>query len=81
MRATLTPDVLTFRSVLASGPLISARRSDEAPVLISIGDRTPGIIYEPDGGFELFIGGDPGLAHRSNWLPSSSFALVSGLTD
>jgi hypothetical protein len=43
----------------------------------SIGDRTPGIIYEPDGSLELFIGGDPGLAHRSNWLPSSGapFAL------
>jgi hypothetical protein len=43
----------------------------------SIGDRTPGITYEADGSLELFIGGDPGLAHTCNWLPSSGapFAL------
>jgi hypothetical protein len=43
----------------------------------SIGDRTPGLVYDSDGGLELFIGADPGPTHHANWLPSSGapFAL------
>ncbi len=43
----------------------------------SIGDRTPGLVYDPDGSLELLIGADPGPARRTNWLPSSGapFAL------
>jgi hypothetical protein len=46
----------------------------------AINDRTPGLVYRPDGGLDLWIGGgDPGPDKRSNWLPSPAsgpFAMV-----
>lgn len=37
----------------------------------SIGDRTPGITYGPDGSLRLIIqSSDPGPEKRSNWLPA-----------
>ncbi|HUD91641.1 DUF1214 domain-containing protein [Sphingobium sp.] len=37
----------------------------------SIGDRTPGLAYGPDGSLRLLIqNGDPGVDKRSNWLPA-----------
>ena len=37
----------------------------------TIGDRTPGLIYDADGGLQIWISRtDPGDARRSNWLPA-----------
>jgi hypothetical protein len=37
----------------------------------SIGDRTPGLAYNPDGSLDIYIQTDPPAAdQRSNWLPS-----------
>jgi hypothetical protein len=51
--------------------------ADNALDRYSIGDRTPGLAYEPDGSLELLCGADPGESRRANWLPSSGapFAL------
>ncbi|TDF86259.1 DUF1254 domain-containing protein [Pseudomonas sp. H9] len=36
----------------------------------SIGDRTPGLVKDPDGGLTLYLQtDDPGVQKRSNWLP------------
>jgi hypothetical protein len=36
----------------------------------SIGDRTPGIVWEPDGGIRIVIQREsPGAEHAANWLP------------
>ena len=44
----------------------------------AIGDRTPGLTRDADGGLTLWIGPDPGEARRANWLPAPDgrFALV-----
>jgi hypothetical protein len=44
----------------------------------AIGDRTPGLTRDADGGVTLWIGPDPGEARRGNWLPAPDgrFALV-----
>jgi hypothetical protein len=46
----------------------------------AINDRTPGLVYRPDGGLDIWIGAaDPGPDKRSNWLPSPAsgpFAMV-----
>lgn len=45
----------------------------------AIGDRTPGLLKEADGGVALRIGAaDPGGALRANWLPAPAgpFALI-----
>jgi len=37
----------------------------------SIGDRTPGLKYDPDGGLTLYVGhASPGKEKESNWLPA-----------
>ena len=37
----------------------------------SIGDRTPGVKRDRDGGLTLYIGGQsPGRGKESNWLPA-----------
>ena len=37
----------------------------------AIGDRTPGLKYNPDGSLDLWIGRDhPGADRESNWLPA-----------
>jgi hypothetical protein len=46
----------------------------------AINDRTPGLVYRPDGGLDIWIGAaDPGPDKRSNWLPSPAsgpFAMI-----
>jgi hypothetical protein len=36
----------------------------------SIGDRTPGLVYGPDGSLDIYIQGSPPEGNESNWLPS-----------
>jgi hypothetical protein len=37
----------------------------------SLGDRTPGLSYDDDGGLTIWLQPDsPGAAHQSNWLPT-----------
>jgi hypothetical protein len=37
----------------------------------TIGDRTPGLKYDPDGALEITIArSDPGADQRANWLPA-----------
>ena len=37
----------------------------------AIGDRTPGLVRDPDGGVTLHLAhDDPGDARRANWLPA-----------
>jgi hypothetical protein len=46
----------------------------------AINDRTPGLIYRPDGGLDIWISAaDPGPDKRANWLPSPAagpFAMI-----
>lgn len=46
----------------------------------SIGDRTPGVTKDPDGGLSIYIGGaSPGAEKEGNWLPgpvSGPFTLT-----
>jgi hypothetical protein len=48
--------------------------------LVSIGDRTEGLAYEPGGALDIWIGRtDPGGARTANWLPAprqGPFALT-----
>jgi hypothetical protein len=42
---------------------------DNAIGRYSIGDRTPGLLWQPDGGLRIRLQpGDPGAGH--NWLPT-----------
>ncbi len=36
----------------------------------SIGNRTPGVKYNPTGSLDIYIQSTPPAGHRSNWLPS-----------
>jgi hypothetical protein len=36
----------------------------------AIGDRTPGLAYEPDGSLDLFIHNEPPTGLETNWLPA-----------
>jgi hypothetical protein len=39
----------------------------------SVGDRTPGIVREPEGGIRIVIQSEsPGAEHEANWLPCPS---------
>jgi hypothetical protein len=46
----------------------------------AINDRTPGLVFRPDGGLDIWIGAaDPGPDKRANWLPSPAtgpFAML-----
>ncbi len=45
----------------------------------SIGDRTKGLVYEPDGSLTLYVGHDrPGKDKEANWLPApaAKYSLV-----
>ncbi|WP_271066241.1 DUF1254 domain-containing protein [Caulobacter sp. NIBR1757] len=46
----------------------------------SIGDRTPGLVYNPDGSLDLWITReDPGGARSANWLPAPDGAFILSL--
>jgi hypothetical protein len=38
----------------------------------SIGDRTKGLVYGPDGSLDIYVQGTPPVGNGSNWLPSPS---------
>ncbi len=45
----------------------------------SIGDRTPGLVYDEDGGLRIYLShASPGDARASNWLPApdGKYSLV-----
>ena len=41
----------------------------------SIGDRTKGLTYNPDGSLDVYIQSEPPSGHESNWLPSPPSGL------
>ena len=39
----------------------------------SVGDRTPGLVQDPDGGLTIYLQpGSPGKEREANWLPTSA---------
>ena len=43
----------------------------------SVGDRTPGLVRDPDGGLTIYLQpGSPGTEREPNWLPTSARASV-----
>ena len=39
----------------------------------SVGDRTPGLVHDPDGGLTIYLQpGSPGKEREPNWLPTSA---------
>ncbi|MDM5328239.1 DUF1254 domain-containing protein [Neobacillus sp. CF12] len=42
----------------------------------SIGDRTEGLKYNPDGSLDIYIQNAPPLGHESNWLPAPANHFV-----
>ncbi|MEN4397637.1 DUF1254 domain-containing protein [Mycolicibacterium senegalense] len=36
----------------------------------SIGDRTPGLVHNPDGSLDIYLQNQPPQGHESNWLPT-----------
>src|SRR5690606_17636265 len=67
------PPVAAFWSLTLYGPDLFF--VPNALDRFSIGDRTPGLVRDPDGGLTIAIGNEPpldgcGRAATSNWLPA-----------
>ena len=44
-----------------------------------IGDRTPGLAYDPDGGLSITMSAQPPLEGQANWLPAPAEAFYVSL--